>query len=141
MRKERCLVYLPTTLALRSRYIDLFNTVPLRAVSILVNGSGLLRPQDAFSKCLSRQDNRQISLRDRALAQRSTEKELKVYINGDGADIYEDRFLSLATAEDGRFTPTLILVGIRLGIDRITPVYREALKASLQLSQSVGIAG
>ncbi|KAI4142961.1 MAG: hypothetical protein L6R39_004763 [Caloplaca ligustica] len=76
-----------------------------------------------------------------ALAQSSVANELKVYINGDGADIYEDRFFSIATAEDGQFTPTLILVGIRLGIDRITPVYWEALKASLQLPQSVGIAG
>ncbi|KAI4202578.1 MAG: hypothetical protein LQ350_002521 [Teloschistes chrysophthalmus] len=66
---------------------------------------------------------------------------LKVYINGDGADVYEDKFLSLATAEGKDFNPTLILVGIRLGIDRVTPVYWEALKASLQLPQSIGIAG
>ncbi|KAL9058388.1 MAG: hypothetical protein Q9206_001952 [Seirophora lacunosa] len=77
----------------------------------------------------------------RALAQSTVSSEIKVYINGDGADVYEDRFLSLATAEDGGFTPTLILVGIRLGIDRITPVYWEALKTSLQLPDSVGIAG
>lgn len=64
-----------------------------------------------------------------------------MYINGDGADVYEDKFLSLATAEGKGFNPTLILVGIRLGIDRVTPVYWEALKASLQLSQSIGIAG
>ncbi|KAL8837378.1 MAG: hypothetical protein Q9170_002549 [Blastenia crenularia] len=76
-----------------------------------------------------------------ALARSSVGAELKVYINGDGADVYEDRVLSLATNEDGHFIPTLILVGIRLGIDRITPVYWEALKASLQLPQSVGIAG
>ncbi|KAL8663288.1 MAG: hypothetical protein Q9202_004037 [Teloschistes flavicans] len=66
---------------------------------------------------------------------------LKVYINGDGADVYEDKFLSLATAGGRGFIPTLILVGIRLGIDRVTPVYWEALKASLQLPQSIGIAG
>lgn len=81
------------------------------------------------------------SQHDRALAQSSVPTELKVYINGDGADVYEDRFFSLATAENARFTPTLILVGIRLGIDRVTPAYWEALKASLQISQSVGIAG
>lgn len=78
---------------------------------------------------------------NRALAHNSVPTELKVYINGDGADVYEDRFFSLAKAADGRFTPTLILVGIRLGIDRITPAYWEALKASLQIPQSVGIAG
>ncbi|KAL8898357.1 MAG: hypothetical protein Q9207_006741 [Kuettlingeria erythrocarpa] len=76
-----------------------------------------------------------------ALADSSVPTELKVYINGDGADVYEDRFFSLAKAANGRFTPTLILVGIRLGIDRITPAYWEALKASLQIPQSVGIAG
>ncbi|KAK3168033.1 Cysteine protease atg4 [Lepraria neglecta] len=66
---------------------------------------------------------------------------LKVYMNGDGADVYEDSFFKLAKANDGTFAPTLILVGIRLGIDRVTPAYWEALKASLQLPQSVGIAG
>lgn len=62
-------------------------------------------------------------------------------MNGDGADVYEDKFFDLAKPGDGSFTPTLILVGIRLGIDRVTPAYWDALKASLQLSQSVGIAG
>ena len=32
-------------------------------------------------------------------------------------------------------------MGIRLGIDRITPVYHAALKAALAMPQSVGIAG
>ena len=62
-------------------------------------------------------------------------------MNGDGADVYEDSFFKLARAGDGTFKPTLILVGIRLGIDRVTPAYWGALKASLQLPQSVGIAG
>ncbi|KAL8674776.1 MAG: hypothetical protein Q9168_000860 [Polycauliona sp. 1 TL-2023] len=76
-----------------------------------------------------------------ALSQHSETTDLKVYINGDGADVYEDRLLSLATSGEGQFTPILVLVGIRLGIDRVTPAYWEALKASLQLRQSVGIAG
>lgn len=62
-------------------------------------------------------------------------------MTGDGSDVYEDNFLKLAKADDGSFSPTLVLVGIRLGIDRVTPVYWEALKSSLRLSQSVGIAG
>jgi len=66
---------------------------------------------------------------------------MKVYINGDGADVYEDSLFRLAKSDDSSFTPTLILVGIRLGIDRVNPVYWDALKASLQLPQSVGIAG
>ncbi|XTI91201.1 autophagy-related protein-like protein 4 [Cenococcum geophilum] len=66
---------------------------------------------------------------------------LRVYITGDGSDVYEDSFFKTAKAADGNFGPTLILVGTRLGIDKITPVYWDSLKASLQMPQSVGIAG
>jgi len=76
-----------------------------------------------------------------ALTNKHKDSGLSVYINGDGSDVYEDKVLQIATAKTGSFTPTLILVGIRLGIDRITPVYWEALKAALQMSQTVGIAG
>ena len=62
-------------------------------------------------------------------------------MNGDGSDVYEDAFRRVAIASDGTFHPTLVLLGIRLGIDRVTPVYWEALKAVLQMKQSVGIAG
>lgn len=77
----------------------------------------------------------------RALSSEYTPSELRVYITGDGADVYEDSFLKVARTEDDNFTPTLILVGIRLGIDRVTPAYWEALKESLKLPQSIGIAG
>lgn len=78
----------------------------------------------------------------RALSSEYTPSELRVYITGDGADVYEDSFLKVARrTEDENFTPTLILVGIRLGIDRVTPAYWEALKESLKLPQSIGIAG
>lgn len=66
---------------------------------------------------------------------------LRVYITGDGGDVYEDAFRKIAISDDGVFHPTLVLVGIRLGIERVTPVYWEALKSSLMMSQSVGIAG
>lgn len=66
---------------------------------------------------------------------------LRVYSTGDGPDVYEDQFLKIAKPEGQEFHPTLILVGTRLGIDKITPVYWEALIASLQMPQSVGIAG
>jgi len=66
---------------------------------------------------------------------------LRVYITGDGSDVYEDAFMSVAKPDGLSFRPTLILVGTRLGLDKITPVYWEALKASLQMSQSIGIAG
>lgn len=66
---------------------------------------------------------------------------LRVYVSGDGADVYEDKLKQIAVQENGVWEPTLILVGTRLGIDKITPVYWEALKASLQMKQSIGIAG
>jgi len=55
--------------------------------------------------------------------------------------VFEDAVFQIAKARTGSFRPILILIGTRLGLDRITPVYWEALKASLQMSQSVGIAG
>ncbi|KAL6705261.1 Cysteine protease atg4 [Coniothyrium glycines] len=75
------------------------------------------------------------------LVNRYKEAGLKVYVSGDGADVYEDKLRQVATEEGGSWQPTLILVGTRLGIDKITPVYWEALKASLQIRQSIGIAG
>ncbi|KAH6890994.1 hypothetical protein B0T10DRAFT_560266 [Thelonectria olida] len=71
----------------------------------------------------------------------SHESKLRVYSTGDGPDVYEDQFFKIAKPEGEDFHPTLILVGTRLGIDKITPVYWEALIASLQMSQSAGIAG
>lgn len=70
-----------------------------------------------------------------------TEPSLRVYSTGDGPDVYEDSFMNIANPDGCKFHPTLILVGSRLGIDKITPVYWEALIASLQMAQSVGIAG
>lgn len=69
------------------------------------------------------------------------EPDLRVYSTGDGPDVYEDEFMNVAQPEGESFHPTLILVGTRLGIDKITQVYWEALIATLQLPQSVGIAG
>ncbi|CAA9962083.1 Peptidase family C54 protein [Pyrenophora teres f. maculata] len=75
------------------------------------------------------------------LVHKNKEVGLKVYVSGDGADVYEDKLKEIAVDDDGEWHPTLILVGTRLGIDKITPVYWEALKASLQMKQSIGIAG
>lgn len=69
------------------------------------------------------------------------ESDLRVYSTGDGHDVYTDTFMKTAKGDDDRFHPTLVLVSTRLGIDKITPVYWEALIASLQMRQSVGIAG
>ncbi len=49
--------------------------------------------------------------------------------------------MKIAKPDGAHFKPTLILVGTRLGLDKVTPVYWEALKASLQMPQSIGIAG
>ncbi|KFH42901.1 cysteine protease-like protein [Hapsidospora chrysogenum ATCC 11550] len=69
------------------------------------------------------------------------EPTLRVYATGDGHDVYQDSFMKVAKPEGQDFHPTLILVGTRLGIEKVTPVYWEALIASLQMRQSVGIAG
>src|SRR5271170_5306978 len=71
---------------------------------------------------------------------------LRVYVTPNTSDVYEDRFRSTASSSidsgtDTSIKPTLILLGIRLGPDRITPVYYEALKSSLTYPQSIGIAG
>ncbi|KAI1646199.1 uncharacterized protein F4817DRAFT_154305 [Daldinia loculata] len=71
----------------------------------------------------------------------TTEPALRVYSTGDGPDVYEDNFMKIAKPDGTTFHPTVILVGTRLGIDKITPVYWEALTASLQMPQSIGIAG
>ncbi|KAK0610427.1 hypothetical protein B0T17DRAFT_593579 [Bombardia bombarda] len=69
------------------------------------------------------------------------ESSLRVYSTGDLPDVYEDSFMAVANPDGQGFQPTLILVCTRLGIDKINYVYEEALIATLQLPQSVGIAG
>lgn len=78
-----------------------------------------------------------------ALSTECAEAGLRVYITPSSSDLYEDKFKSIAarSSTDPTITPTLILMGIRLGLDRITPVYHEALKRSLTYPQSIGIAG
>lgn len=49
--------------------------------------------------------------------------------------------MAVAKPDGETFHPTLVLVGTRLGIDKINQVYWEALTATLQMPQSVGIAG
>lgn len=79
-----------------------------------------------------------------ALSHAHQDSGIKVYLTGDGPDVYEDSVFRLAREDDptGKtFTPVLILAGTRLGIDRVNPVYWESFKKCLQLPQSVGIAG
>ena len=76
----------------------------------------------------------------RALSERYPACGLRIYVTGDGADVYQDTLFRLAKSQ-GTFQPVLILVGIRLGIDRVTPAYWSGLQMALQLPQSMGIAG
>ncbi|RMJ23427.1 hypothetical protein PHISP_05707 [Aspergillus sp. HF37] len=76
-----------------------------------------------------------------ALSAQCDDPKLRVYVTNDTSDVYEDRFMEVACDGSGRVQPILILLGIRLGIDHVTPVYWEGLKAALQYPQSVGIAG
>jgi cysteine protease ATG4 len=75
------------------------------------------------------------------LSESHPELNLGVYVTGDGSDVYEDAFFKIAKPQGADFRPTLLLVGTRLGIDRVTPVYWESLKSVLKLPQSLGIAG
>ncbi|EFE39788.1 autophagy cysteine endopeptidase Atg4, putative [Trichophyton verrucosum HKI 0517] len=77
-----------------------------------------------------------------ALVKSNPQVGLRVCITSDGSDIYEKQFKEVACDESGGgIQPTLILLGVRLGIDRVTPVYWDSLKALLRFPQSVGIAG
>ncbi|RKF75864.1 putative cysteine protease atg4 [Golovinomyces cichoracearum] len=76
-----------------------------------------------------------------ALTGRYDQSGISVYVTGDGLEVYEDKFLMVAKPDGLKFKPTLILVGTRLGIEKITPVYWEALGASLRMPQSMGIVG
>lgn len=78
----------------------------------------------------------------RALTSAYTPSNLRIYVRPDDSDIYEDAFLSTAKdSKTGVFHPTLVLLGTRLGIDRVTPAYWASLASTLSLPQSVGIAG
>ncbi|GAB7361285.1 hypothetical protein MBLNU230_g1345t1 [Neophaeotheca triangularis] len=77
-----------------------------------------------------------------ALTALHPEAGLNVYVRPNDSDVYTSTLLSTATTTHTTpFKPTLILLGVRLGIDRITPVYHSTLKTLLELPQSVGIAG
>jgi len=78
--------------------------------------------------------------RCRALVNRH-EGSLRIYSTGDLPDVYEDSFMAIAKPDGETFHPTLILVCTRLGIDKINKVYEEALISTLQMEQSIGIAG
>ncbi|KAJ5152844.1 cysteine protease atg4 [Penicillium canariense] len=74
------------------------------------------------------------------LSRTNEQPKLRVYVTNDTSDVYEDQFMRLASDQSG-IQPTLILMGLRLGIEHVTSVYWDGLQAALQYPQSVGIAG
>lgn len=108
--------------------------------STLGNGLGLRLQLVVSSKRIPSIYSRHTDWR-RALTNSYENSSLRVYITGDGSDVYEDAFMDIAKPDGHTFRPTLILVATRLGLEKITPVYWEALKSSLQMPQSIGIAG
>jgi Peptidase family C54 len=109
--------------------------------SILGNGLDPPQLRDAYSLYLRYVLALKILTHGRALANQHAKINFAVHVTGDGSDVYEDGVFKTAKAKTGSFQPTLILVGTRLGLKGITPVYWEALKAALRIPQSVGIAG
>ncbi|KAF3397485.1 putative cysteine protease atg4 [Talaromyces pinophilus] len=76
-----------------------------------------------------------------ALSEEYKDADINVYASSDSTYVYQDKFKAVAYNQSDRMRPTLILLGTRLGIDRITPVYRKGLEDLLKLPQSLGIAG
>jgi hypothetical protein len=109
--------------------------------SILENGLDPPQLHDAYSWFLRHVLHSKILTHGRALANQHAKINFAVHITGDGSDVYEDGVFKTAKTKTGSFQPTLILVGTRLGLKGITPVYWDALKAALRMPQSVGIAG
>lgn len=66
---------------------------------------------------------------------------LHVYIGSDSGDIYEQDLFKVTIDDNETFKPTLVLLGVRLGIDNVNAIYWDSLKDILSSSESVGIAG
>lgn len=111
--------------------------------NILASGSDPAPQPTAFSKFAFCDLHQIITNKPcRALASKTPTSDLRVYVRPNDSDIYADSLIAAATSDSSEaFHPTLILLGVRLGIDRITPVYHAALAATLELPQCVGIAG
>ncbi len=77
----------------------------------------------------------------RMLSSTQEPPKLRAYVTKDTSDVYEDQFIRLASDQNGQIQPTLILMGVRLGIDHVTSVYWDGLQAALRYPQSMGIAG
>ena len=119
--------------------IILSNMVLRFAVNIPDSGLGLLPLQAALS--MSSKLGNLASNYGRALSSNHVASELQVYNICDGSDVYEDEFYNIARDARGICQPTLILVALRLGIDRVTPIYWDAVKEIIRSRNSIGVAG
>lgn len=132
---------LPMIQELNIPYTDSLSMVRLHVGNIPESGLAHLRPPAVFSRCEGTILGISADDMCRMLLNESQASDLRVYTTGDGSDVYEDTFMNIAKPNGDDFKPTLVLIGTRLGIDKVTPVYWEALKSALQMSQSIGIAG
>lgn len=123
-----------------SRSTSLSSMVLQLAESILANGLVRLLQQDASSRSCLRLTCVYTD-QDRALMENQEQSDLRIYVNCDGADVDEQLFMDIAKPDRTTFHPTLVLLGTRLGLDKITPAYWDSLKSTLQMPQSIGIAG
>ncbi|KAG0292910.1 Cysteine protease atg4 [Linnemannia gamsii] len=77
----------------------------------------------------------------KALVHNYPESGLGVYVTTDGV-VYKDQVEEAATLKKSNgFGHLLILVTIRLGIDKLNPIYNDAIKATFEFPQTLGIAG
>ena len=77
----------------------------------------------------------------RALVHNFPGSGLNVYVTTDGV-IYKNQVEeAVAHSQYGGFSNLLILVTIRLGIDKLNPIYNDAIKATFEFPQTLGIAG
>ncbi|KAF9111329.1 Cysteine protease atg4 [Mortierella sp. AM989] len=76
----------------------------------------------------------------KALVHNFPESGLSVYVTTDGV-IYKDEVEEVMKKKQGGFGQLLILVTIRLGIDKLNPIYNDAIKSTFEFPQSLGIAG
>ncbi|KAG0246441.1 hypothetical protein B0O80DRAFT_493178 [Mortierella sp. GBAus27b] len=65
---------------------------------------------------------------------------LNVYVTTDGV-IYKNQVEETMARNKSGFSNLLILVTIRLGIDKLNPIYNNAIKATFEFPQTLGIAG
>lgn len=65
---------------------------------------------------------------------------LVTYVSND-ATLYRDEIAHLCQTSSSKWKSLLILIHLRLGLDKINPVYVNSIKQIFRIPQSVGILG